>query len=92
MEPFDDMIALLRPSAAVSKPITARGEWGVRYEAYDMPGFALVLEGGCWLALDGGAPVRLDKGDYVLLPATPAFEMSSHPGVVITHPVQDIRR
>lgn len=79
MEPLSDMIALLRPHAAISKPITARGEWGVRYAAYEDPGFALVLEGECWLTLDGRMPVRLGRGDFVLLPATPVFSMTSRP-------------
>lgn len=81
MDPLSDVIALLRPHTALSKPIAARGEWGVRYRAYGMPGFALVLEGGCWLAIEGSAPVRLERGDFVLLPATPAFEMTSRPGL-----------
>lgn len=80
MDPLSDVIALLRPHAALSKPISGRGEWGVRYAAYDAPGFALVLDGGCWLAFDGAEPIRLERGDFVLLPATPAFELSSRPG------------
>ena len=80
MEPLSDIIALLRPHAAVSKPITARGEWGIAYAAYDDPGFALVLEGTCWLTLEAREPVRLVRGDFVLLPATPAFSMASRPG------------
>ncbi|MET1110510.1 MAG: AraC family transcriptional regulator [Allosphingosinicella sp.] len=80
MEPLSDVIALLRPHAAISKPITARGEWGVCYEAYEQPGFALVLDGQCWVALGARAPVRLARGDFVLLPATPAFSMTSRPG------------
>lgn len=81
MDPLSDVIALLRPHAAVSKPITGRGKWGVRYPAYGSPGFAIVLAGQCWLAIDGADPVRLEQGDFVLLPSTPAFEMFSHPGV-----------
>ncbi|MGF1626587.1 MAG: AraC family transcriptional regulator [Alphaproteobacteria bacterium] len=80
MDPLSDIIGLLRPHAAVSKPITARGRWGVRYPAYGLPGFAIVLAGHCWLALDGQEPVQLERGDFVLLPATPAFALSSHPG------------
>ena len=80
MDPLSDLIALLRPHAAVSKPITGRGRWGVRYSAYGLPGFAIVLSGQCWLALDGDEPVRLDRGDFVLLPSTPAFALSSQPG------------
>jgi AraC-like DNA-binding protein len=82
MDPLSDIIALLRPHTALSKPITGRGEWAVRYRAYDAPGFALVLEGGCWLTLDGQSPVRLDRGDFILLPATPSFELASRPGMV----------
>lgn len=84
MDPFSDVIGLLRPQAALAKPITGRGRWGVRYDAYEQPGFALVLAGQCWLALDGDGPVLLERGDFVLLPATPAFALSSHPGVACT--------
>jgi AraC-like DNA-binding protein len=84
MDPFSDLIALLRPHAAVSKPISGRGAWGVRYAAYDQPGFAVMLEGSCWLALEGEAPVLLNRGDFVLLPATPAFSLASAPGVACT--------
>jgi AraC-like DNA-binding protein len=81
MDPLSDVIALLRPHAALSKPITGRGEWGVRYAAYGLPGFAIVLEGQCWLAIEGSEPTRLGRGDFVLLPSTPAFTMFSRPGV-----------
>lgn len=80
MDPLGALISLLRPHTALSKPITGRGVWGVRYGAYGMPGFALVLAGSCWLALDGADPVRLDPGDFVLLPVTPGFRMTSRPG------------
>jgi AraC-like DNA-binding protein len=81
MDPITDIITLLRPHAVFSKPITGRGEWGVRYAAYQEPGFAVVLDGRCWLAIDSGAPITLDQGDFVLFPASPAFAMFSHPGV-----------
>jgi len=81
MDPLSDVIGLLRAHAALSKPISGRGRWGVRYAAYEQPGFAFVLEGHCWLALDGDEPVLLERGDFVLLPATPAFALFSHPDV-----------
>lgn len=81
MDPFSDVIALLRPSTAVAKPISGRGRWGVRYTAHDAPGFAIVLQGNCWLSFEGGEPIRFHKGDFLLLPTTPAFSLSSHPGV-----------
>jgi AraC-like DNA-binding protein len=85
MDPLSDLIALLRPHAAVSKPITGRGTWGVRYSAYGLPGFAIVLAGRCWLEIDGNTPVQLDRGDFVLLPSTPAFALFSEPGADCVH-------
>ena len=81
MDPLSDIIALLRPDAALSKPISARGQWGVRYTAHDAPGFTIILAGEAWLTLDGIAPLRLAKGDFLLLPTTPAFSLSSGIGV-----------
>jgi len=81
MDTLSDIIALLRPHAMLSKPITGRGDWGVRYGAYGKPGFGIVLSGQCWFVVEGAATVQLNRGDFVLLPSTPAFSLSSGPGV-----------
>jgi len=81
MDPLSDIIALLQPSTAISKPIKGRGRWGVRYAAYDAPGFTIIVEGACWIAFAGQDPVKFEKGDFLLLPSTPAFSLSSHPGI-----------
>jgi AraC-like DNA-binding protein len=81
MDPLSDIITLLRPSAAVSKPISGRGRWCVRYEAYDAPGFAIVLSGEAWIRFEGRDPLRLVEGDFLLLPTTPAFALYSDPDV-----------
>lgn len=80
MDPLSDIIALLRPHAAFSKPITGRGSWGVRYAAYESPSFCIVLSGHCWFAIEDEAPRRLAGGDFMLLPVTPAFTLVSEPG------------
>lgn len=80
MDPISDIIALLRPHAAFSKSISGKGEWGVSYAAYKEPGFAIILRGRCWLAVEGGASILLERGDFVLFPSTPAFTLCSRPG------------
>ncbi len=80
MDPLTDLVALLRPRAAFSKPITGRGRWGVRYEAQPTPSFCIVQRGECWLTLEGEEPRRLAAGDFLLLPLTPAFTLESAPG------------
>jgi AraC-like DNA-binding protein len=81
MDPLSDIVALLRPRAAIAKPISWRGRWGVRYRAYDAPGFTLVLTGEAWVALGDREPLRIAEGDFLLLPTTPAFSLYSEPGV-----------
>ena len=77
MEPLTDIIKLLRPKAVLSKMVSGAGNWGVRYEKFGQPSFALVLKGECWLAIDGHNPNLLKKGDFVFLPTTPNFTMAS---------------
>lgn len=81
MDPLSDIVDLLRPSAAVSKPISGKGRWGVRYRPHDAPGFALVLAGAAWVMMEGRAPLRLTCGDFLLLPTTPAFSLCSETDV-----------
>lgn len=81
MDPLGDIIALLRPHTAISKPITGRGRWGVRYAAHGAPGFTIILKGECWISFEGQQPLELRAGDFLLLPSTPAFTLSSHPGI-----------
>lgn len=80
MDPLSDIIALLRPSTAVAKPISGRGSWGVRYGAYDAPGFTLILKGAVFLEFERMPPIRMEEGDFLLIPSTPAFALYSEPG------------
>ncbi|MDP9563313.1 UNVERIFIED_ORG: AraC-like DNA-binding protein [Rhizobium nepotum] len=81
MDPLSDIVALLRPTAAIAKPISGRGQWGVRYKPYDAPGFTVVLAGKAWVTVGDRNPLRIAEGDFLLLPTTPAFSLCSEPGV-----------
>ena len=76
-DPLSEVIALLQPRTVFSKRISGAGRWGVRYSDFGQPSFCAVLEGHCRLAVDGQRAVTLETGDFVLLPATPGFTMSS---------------
>lgn len=84
-DPLSEVITLLRPRAVFSKRISGAGRWGVRYSAFGHPSFAAVLEGRCRLAVDGHPALTLSAGDFVLLPATPAFTMSGFERVTPVH-------
>ncbi len=76
-DPLSEIVYLLRPRAAFANVISGKGDWAVRFPAFGKPGFSVVLEGRCQLAVDGHAPFEIAAGDFILLPATPAFTLSS---------------
>lgn len=76
VDPLSEVIAQLRPQAVFSKGISGAGRWGVRYGDFGQPSFCAVLEGSCLLAVGKQAPVTLNAGDFVLMPATPGFTLS----------------
>lgn len=82
VDPLAEVIALLRPRAVFSKVISGAGAWGVRYSAFGQPSFCTMLEGRCLLAVQGKAPIALEAGDFVLMPATPGFTLSGFEPVV----------
>ena len=75
-DPLSEVVQLLRPRAVFSKAVSGAGRWAVRYSHFGQPGFCAVIEGRCRLAVDDEVPVTLEEGDFVLLPAIPAFTMS----------------
>jgi len=75
VDPLSEIVQLLQPSAVFAKGISGAGAWAVRYAEFGQPGFCAVTEGRCRLEIDGEPPVVLEQGDFVLLPATPAFTM-----------------
>lgn len=85
VDPLAQVIELLRPRTVFSKGISGAARWAVSYSAFGHPGFCAVMEGRCRLAVAGEAPVILQAGDFVLLPATPAFTMSGLDPAVPRH-------
>ncbi|AWB22665.1 MULTISPECIES: AraC family transcriptional regulator [Methylobacterium] len=76
-DPLADVVTLLRPSAAFSKSVSGSGPWRVRRAEHGRPFYCAVLDGSCGLAVRGRDRVILEPGDFVLVPAADAFEMSS---------------
>ena len=77
VDPLTETVALLKPRAVFTKGISGAGAWAVRYTDFGHPSFCTVLEGGCRLIVQGAGPLTLEAGDFVLLPSTPGFIMSS---------------
>lgn len=76
-DPLTEVVKLLQPRAVFANPISGKGDWAVRFSAYGKPSFCIILSGNCQLAVDGHEAFSLCAGDFVLLPTTPAFTISS---------------
>lgn len=90
VDPLAEVVALLQPAARFSKHILGAGPWRTRRSDAGQPFYCAVLEGGCRLALDDHAPILLQAGDFVLVPAAYGVSMSSlapHDGVADSVPV-----
>jgi len=77
-DPLTQVVGLLQPSASFSKLVIAAGPWAVRRSDNDgRPFYCAMLEGACRLSVAGQAPITLEQGDFVLVPAAFDFSTSS---------------
>ncbi|KZM48138.1 AraC family transcriptional regulator [Labrenzia sp. OB1] len=80
LDPLSEIIALLQPRAPYSKLVDAAGPWRVRRTEVEQVYYCLLLAGQARLEVDGKPTLDLQAGDFVLVPATQGFSMSSvHP-------------
>lgn len=77
MDALASIVTLLKPRTIGTKLIRGGGRWAVKCPPIGQPGFALMLEGACHLALDGFPETTLETGDFVLYSAMPGFLMGS---------------
>jgi AraC-like DNA-binding protein len=80
-DPLAAIISLLRPQAVFSKIVSGAGAWSIRYTHHEDPAFCIVLEGSCFIDVDGVGKMELREGDFLLLPETPGFTMATDLGI-----------
>ncbi len=68
MDALSAILAVAEPRAAFFSRARLAAPYGVRTEGTASAIFHVVLEGGGWLVPDRGEPVRLTRGDLVILP------------------------
>ncbi len=71
-----DIVSLLQPAAPQSKIVSGAGAWRVDRLERGEPFYCVVLEGAARLSVQGRAPITLQEGDFVLIPAAFAFTMA----------------
>jgi len=76
-DPLADVLALVRPEAAVAAELRAHGRWSLAFDGYPGVKFGVVVEGECCIAIRGRAAKTLRAGDVFLLGGAPPYVMAS---------------
>ena len=82
MDPFLDLILLLRPKATLWGGLEGAGRWGVSFAKRDDLLFCWLEKGECYLTRPSADPVLLHTGDFVLIRTVTAFTLASDPSAV----------
>ncbi|MFF2518241.1 AraC family transcriptional regulator [Streptomyces sp. NPDC058086] len=69
VDPLSDVLASLNVRAGSLSGLEAWGSWALRFGVHEHIKIGAVLDGFCWLTVDGAEPVRLEAGDCFLLAA-----------------------
>ncbi len=77
IDPFLDVIRLLRPQATLWGAIHARGRWGVAFRARHDLLFFRVDCGRCFLLRSSEEPLHLGPGDFLLIRTVASFVLAS---------------
>lgn len=78
MDPLSDVLSLLNAHGTLSVRLAAGGNWCIQFPAYDSIRFGTLVEGACWLQVDGmPQPVRLQAGDCYLLASGRPYKLGS---------------
>lgn len=77
IDPLAEVVTLLQPSTPFSKIVEGAGQWRVRRSDLGQPFYCAMLDGACRLLVDGQAPLTLEAGDFVLVPAAWKFATTS---------------
>jgi AraC-like DNA-binding protein len=77
IDPLAEVVTLLQPRTPYSKVVRGAGRWRVRRAEPGSPFYCVVLEGSSRLTVDGHDELHLQAGDFVLIPSSFGFTMTS---------------
>lgn len=74
---MSDMLTMLDAKAVYAGGMRAGGEWAIRFPPPSDIKFFAIGGGECWVAIEGEAPVRLQRGDVFLFHGRASFVLAS---------------
>ena len=79
MDVLSDVVEMTRTGPPLSLRVEIRSPWALRSPESAGAAFHVVLQGACWLLLDGSPPLALGPGDIVLLPRGASHVVADDP-------------
>ncbi|MXM63851.1 helix-turn-helix domain-containing protein [Streptomyces sp. HUCO-GS316] len=73
VDPLADVLASLNVRTGSLSGLEAWGSWALRFGVHEHIKIGAVLEGSCWIGVDGAEPVPLAAGDCFLVAARESF-------------------
>ena len=81
IDPLGEALQFLRMDRTVYAQCDLSAPWAIRLPPLDwMLMFHVVVDGACWLDVDGSDPVHLQSGDLVIVPHGDGHTIASRPG------------
>jgi AraC-like DNA-binding protein len=80
MDPFSQIIALLKPQAVGWRTVEAHDAWTIRFLPSDVVVFGQMIEGAGRVERDDGTGLDLAAGDFMLMAAPPPWTMAGGGG------------
>lgn len=77
MDPLSDVLSQLDSHSSVFAGLQAGGEWSISFPAPEGIKFNAIIEGSCWLLVEGERPIELHRGDCFLLSKARPFILAS---------------
>lgn len=81
MDPFSDLVTLLRPQATLWGRIHGTGRWALSFRKRDDLLFCWVESGECLLVRPQAATVQLRTGDFVFIRTSSPFTLTTDPNL-----------
>jgi AraC-like DNA-binding protein len=75
MDPFSQIISLLKPQAVFWRTVEAHDAWTISFQPSDVVVFGQMIEGTARVERQDGVSLELSQGDFLLMAAPPPWAM-----------------
>lgn len=79
MDPFDDVVSAMSVASSLYVRFRFTAPWGVAFDTGYQARLMMIAEGAGWLLPEGESPIRVAKGDCLIIKEGARFAMADQP-------------